>query len=162
MVSQPERQQSSNEWVMLSYRIPREPSTPRIAIWRRLKDLGVVQVGDGLVALPNSERTKEHLEWISAQVLEADGEAIVWVATPSARRDTNRLVDELNHARSDEYQTLLDEISEATSSDQRTIARWRREFRRIDRRDYFGAENGDAVRLAISELVGTPHDRVAP
>lgn len=157
MVTQP----VANEWVMLSYRIPREPSTPRIAVWRRLKDLGVVQVGDGLVALPNSARTKERLEWVSAHVREADGEAIVWVATPSARRDTDRLVEELNEARSNEYRKLLDEIEGSATSDSRTISRWRRELRRIDRRDYFGAEHGDAVRLAINELADTPANRVS-
>lgn len=145
---------------MLSYRMPREPSTPRIAVWRRLKDLGVVQVGDGLVALPSSPRTKERLEWVSVHVREADGEAIVWVATPSARRDTDRLVEELNAARSAEYQTLLEEIKTSATSDTRTIARWRRELRRIDRRDYLGAECGDSVRLLIAELVDTSTDRV--
>ncbi len=40
------------EWVLLSYRLPREPSTPRIAVWRKLKRLGVAQISDGLVALP--------------------------------------------------------------------------------------------------------------
>jgi hypothetical protein len=28
-------------WVLLSYRMPREPSTPRITIWRKLKRLGI-------------------------------------------------------------------------------------------------------------------------
>lgn len=37
--------------MLLSYRLPREPSTPRITEWRKLKRLGVVQISDGLVAL---------------------------------------------------------------------------------------------------------------
>ncbi|MFL6141175.1 MAG: hypothetical protein ACJ72N_04780 [Labedaea sp.] len=49
-------------WVLLSYRIPREPSTPRITIWRKLKRLGVAQISDGLIALPAGARTREHLE----------------------------------------------------------------------------------------------------
>lgn len=138
---------------MLSYRIPREPSTPRIAVWRRLKDLGVAQVVDGLVALPATAHTQEQLEWVSAKVREADGEAIVWVASPSARRDTDRFVVEMTEARNAEYHVLLDEITTSTSADNRTIARWRREHRRIDRRDYFNAELGEAVRLALLDIV---------
>ena len=42
------------QWVLLCYRLPREPSTPRIAVWRKLKRLGVAQLGDGLVALPST------------------------------------------------------------------------------------------------------------
>jgi len=52
----------TDRWVLLVYRMPREPSTPRIAIWRKLKQLGVAQLADGLVALPRDERTQEHLE----------------------------------------------------------------------------------------------------
>ena len=40
------------EWLLLAYRMPREPSTPRIAVWRKLGGLGVAKLGDGLVALP--------------------------------------------------------------------------------------------------------------
>src|SRR5215210_1117522 len=59
-------------WVLLSYRIPREPSTPRIAVWRRLKRLGVAQIGDGLVALPADARTQEQLEWLAEEIAEAN------------------------------------------------------------------------------------------
>ncbi|MFD8246659.1 hypothetical protein [Nocardia sp. NPDC059691] len=34
--------------MMLSYRMPREPSTPRTALWRKLKRLGFGQISDGL------------------------------------------------------------------------------------------------------------------
>ena len=71
-------------WVLLSYRMPREPSTPRIGIWRKLKRLGVAQLSDGLVALPADARTREHLEWIADEVIEAGGAATIWLAPPPA------------------------------------------------------------------------------
>jgi len=55
-------------WVMLSYRLPREPSTARIGVWRKLKRLGVAQIGDGVIALPADARTREHLEWIAQDI----------------------------------------------------------------------------------------------
>ena len=61
------------EWVLLSYRLPREPSTPRIATWRKLKRLGVAQLNDGLVALPDDARTREALEWLAGEIAEAGG-----------------------------------------------------------------------------------------
>jgi hypothetical protein len=45
--------------VLLSYRLPREPSTPRIAVWRRLRRLGVAQLADGVVGLPWDARTQD-------------------------------------------------------------------------------------------------------
>jgi hypothetical protein len=35
------------QWVLLAYRLPREPSAPRLAVWRSLKRLGAAQLLDG-------------------------------------------------------------------------------------------------------------------
>jgi hypothetical protein len=72
----------ADQWVLLAYRVRREPSTPRIALWRKLKRLGVAQLLDGLVALPLDSRNREQLEWIADEVVELGGEASVWIATP--------------------------------------------------------------------------------
>ena len=146
---------------MLSYRIPREPSTPRIAVWRKLKDLGVAQIGDGLVALPHDARTKEHLEWVASSVVEAGGEAIVWIAAPAARRHSRALARDMNEARDAEYDDLLAEIRESPDAGPRSIARWRRQWRKIDRRDHFRAARRDQARLAIATLADQPRSEEA-
>lgn len=168
MVAQPKRSSGgstgakSQEWILLSYRIPREPSTPRIAVWRKLKDLGVAQLGDGLVALPSGPRTREDLEWVAAQVLEAGGEAMVWVATPTARRNSSDISGVMREARTAEYAALAAEIAaERRSAGPRTIARWRRQWRKIDRRDHHGSPGRDEVRQAIAEAAQTPVHLVA-
>src|SRR6266508_2329191 len=74
----------ADPWVLLAYRIPREPSTPRITVWRKLRRLGVVQLVDGLVALPADSRTREQLEWVADQVVEAGGEASIWLGQPGS------------------------------------------------------------------------------
>ena len=43
---------------MLTARMPREPSTPRSTVWRKLRRLGVAQLADGLVALPADARSE--------------------------------------------------------------------------------------------------------
>ncbi|HZG95955.1 MAG TPA: Chromate resistance protein ChrB [Mycobacteriales bacterium] len=67
----------TGDWVLLSYRLPREPSTPRITLWRQLRRLGVAQLGDGLVALPADARTREQLDWAAEAAIEAGGTASV-------------------------------------------------------------------------------------
>src|SRR6266496_4310557 len=62
-------------WVLLAYRLPREPSTPRITLWRQLRRLGVAQIADGVVALPLDARTREQLEWLAEDVVDNGGEA---------------------------------------------------------------------------------------
>src|SRR5260370_40102731 len=72
----------AGDWVLLAYRLPRMPSTPRSAVWRKLKRLGVAWLGDGLVALPADPRTPEQLEWVAEEVTEHGGEATVWLGRP--------------------------------------------------------------------------------
>src|SRR3954453_19843144 len=98
---------------MLAYRVPREPSTPRIAVWRKLRSLGVAQVGDGLVALPEDARTREQLEWVAADVDAAGGTAILWRGEVLSAGDEQHLVAQLQEARAEEYRTLLAEVAQA-------------------------------------------------
>src|SRR5947208_13625524 len=77
-------------WVLLTFRLPREPSTPRITVWRKLRRLGAAQIVDGLVALPLDARTKEQMESIAGEVTEAGGDATIWlghVGTARAERE---------------------------------------------------------------------------
>ncbi len=139
------------EWALLSYRVPREPSTPRIAVWRQLRDLGVAKVGDGLVALPASPRNTERLQWVAGKVIEADGEAIVWNATTLAKRDTKQLMASMEEARNEEYRALLADVAADPSPNKRTIDRWRRAWRAIDKRDHSNASEREPTRAAIAE-----------
>lgn len=148
--------QVPTEWALLSYRIPREPSTPRIAVWRRIKALGAVKVGDGLVALPATAKTTENLEWLAESIIEAAGEAIVWKAS-TARRDSSAMADQMRAERDAEYQAVRDEIRLAARPvDSRSIARWRREVQRIDRRDYFTSPERESTKQAIAGLAAPP------
>ena len=73
---------AQSAWVLLAYRMPREPSTPRIAVWRKLRKLGAVQLVDGLVALPSDPATVEAFDWLADEVIEAGGEAWTFRGDP--------------------------------------------------------------------------------
>ena len=144
------------EWVLLAYRIPREPSTPRIAVWRGLRRLGVAQIGDGLVALPMDARTKEQLEWIGDQITDAGGTATVWMARLDSRRAERALAAGMAAAVSVEYRDVIraakGAAAEAPTARRRTLARLRRELRRIGQRDYFPPAERDEARAAVEAL----------
>src|SRR3989440_9804060 len=91
------------KWVFLLYRLRRDPSTPRIALWRNLRRLGVVQLADGLVALPLDARTKEQLEWLADDVIEAGGEASIWVAEAGSAAQERVLATRMSEAVAAEY-----------------------------------------------------------
>ena len=145
------------EWVLLSYRMPREPSTPRIAVWRKLKRLGVAQLADGLVALPADARTREHLEWLADEVLDAGGTAGIWIAHPASVSQERDLAASMAEARAVEYRAVIAEARGAAGLDegarQSAARRLRAELRRVTRRDYFPPPERERARLAVEALV---------
>src|SRR6266700_1186066 len=93
---------AAEDWVLLAYRLPRVPSTPCSAVWRRLKRLGVAWMGDGLVALPADARTREQLEWIAEEVSDHGGEVPSCPGRPPANLGAV-VVGVVNEAVSEEY-----------------------------------------------------------
>lgn len=143
-------------WVLLAYRLPREPSTPRIAVWRRLRQLGAVQIGDGLVALPHDERTREQLEWLAQFVEDADGEATVWISEPTTAAQHRALAARMKEAVAADYQTVIDAARTARVGDanrhRRTATRLRRTVDRIKSRDFFPPPERHEADRAVAEL----------
>jgi hypothetical protein len=142
--------------VLLCYRVPREPSAPRIAIWRKLKRLGVGQLGDGLAGLPADARTREQLEWVAEEVVEAGGSAGVWLARPATAAQERELAAAMAAARAAEYQAVdaLAAAARDTGGAERaaTLRRLRGELRRISRRDYFPPAAREQARVAVEAL----------
>jgi ChrB-like protein len=143
-------------WVLLAYRLPREPSNPRVAVWRKLERLGVARLGDGLVALPADARTREQLDWLAEEVLEAGGVATVWLATPASAAQEWAIAEAMRAARAAEYRAVSDQARAAAggAAVERTRAarRLRGELRRIARRDFFPPAEREVARAAVDVL----------
>jgi hypothetical protein len=153
---------ADSEWVLLAYRIPREPSTPRISVWRKLRRLGAVQLVDGLVALPASAQNREQFDWLADEIVEAEGEAWTWLATPGSKEQQRALTARMSEAASEEYAALLEETEAALAGDvtpgRRTVERLRRELRRIEARDAFPAKDRARARKSIERLAAISDD----
>jgi len=131
-------------WVLLVYRIPREPSRHRVAVWRKLRDLGAFYLQDGVAALPEDAVTREQLEWLQLRVREAGGEATLWEARPGTVSEEAELVEAFRCSREEAYRTIIAqaerlqrkaEMGGGTLSEQ--LGKLEREFRAERRRDYF-------------------------
>ncbi len=151
------------EWVLLAYRLPREPSTPRIAVWRKLRRLGAVPLVDGLVALPADPTTIEAFDWVAEAVLEAGGEAWTWRAKPGSKGQNAELVERINDAVGEQYHALMADVEAARSEPSwRTADRLRRELHRIQARDHFGAKDAERARRAVERFATVSDDAEAP
>lgn len=143
-------------WVLLAYRLPREPSSPRIALWRKLKRLGVAQLLDGLVALPLDNRNREQLEWLAGDVIQAGGYSTIWTGSLASRAQERELVRAMTEAVARDYRRVIDEADAAFAGGRhkRTLARLRRELQRIRKRDYFPPPERDQAQQAMERLSG--------
>jgi uncharacterized protein YdbL (DUF1318 family) len=144
------------EWVLLAYRLPREPSGPRTTLWRRLKRLGVAQIADGVVALPADARTQEQLEWLAAEVLEASGTAGTWSARPTSAAQERELATAMATARAEEYRQLAEQCTASLDDDlpgrARALRRLRTEWRAVSRRDFFPPPEREHAAAALRRL----------
>jgi polyhydroxyalkanoate synthesis regulator phasin len=151
-------------WVLLAYRLPREPSTPRSALWRKLRRLGAAQVLDGLAAMPLDARTREQLEWLAEDVVEAGGEATIWVGELTSAAQERELAARMAEAVAADYRKLLADAEaarrEGAGSRRRTLARLRRELRRIRARDYFPPPERELAQQALAELTALVEEPV--
>ena len=154
------------EWVLLSYRIPREPSTPRIAVWRKLKRLGVAQIGEGLAGLPADARTLEQLEWLAEEIDDAGGSSTLWRAELTSAAQERGLVAEMAAARAAEYAAIADRAREAqpsigTADSIRMVRSLRRALRQVQRRDFFPPPERDTARAEVAVLARVVLDQPA-
>jgi hypothetical protein len=131
-------------WVLLVYRLPREPSRHRVAVWRKLRDLGALYLQDGVAALPEDAVTREQLEWLQLRVREARGEATLWEGRPGTVAEEAELVESFRHLREEAYRAIIAGAERLRRKAQlgaraplEQLGKLEREFRAEKRRDYF-------------------------
>ncbi len=150
--------------MLLAYRLPRDPSTPRSALWRKLRRLGAVQVLDGLAALPLDARNRELLEWLADEVVESGGEATIWVGELASAAQERDLASRMAESVAAEYRALVADASaareERAGRRRRTLGRLRRELRRIRARDYFPPPERELAQQAVEELAALVEEPV--
>jgi hypothetical protein len=130
--------------VLLVYRLPREPSRHRVAVWRKLRDLGALYLQDGVAALPEDAVTREQMEWLQLRVREAGGEATLWEGRPGTVAEEAELVETFRSSREKAYRAIIAEAERLRRKAQMggggvfaQLGKLEREFRAEKRRDYF-------------------------
>jgi ChrB-like protein len=132
-------------WVLLVYTLPREPSAPRVALWRKLKKLGAVLAHDAVWTLPETPATREQARWLAQEIREAGGDAQVWTARSELPEQDARLVAAFVAQAERDYQIVLRALDDPTRS-HAELARIYRQTRAVD---YFHAPSGELVRARL-------------
>ncbi len=143
----------NQSWVLLIYRIPREPSRHRVAVWRKLKDLGALYLQDGVAALPKDAMTREQLEWLQLRVKEAGGEATLWEGQPNTRAEGKELAEAFRSSREEAYRSIIAAAERIRRKAElggggtllAELGKLEHKFRAERRRDYFRAPSRNAA-----------------
>lgn len=65
-------------WIVFSHSLPSHVhSSPRVALWRRLRGLGAISPTSGIYVLPARQECIEAFQWLAQEVQHAKGEALV-------------------------------------------------------------------------------------
>jgi hypothetical protein len=160
-------------WVLLTYRLPSDSSTARVAVWREVRRSGALHVQRSVVAFPDDDAFRRAVERFRLLVAEAGGETLALLAEPMDKLDASKLTDAWNEARSAEYTELsaecgkfLTEIEHEFAIEKFTLAeldeeeaeldklqRWHERIRSRDIQDAPGAaEAQDSLAQAQQAL----------
>src|SRR5437588_4234701 len=95
-------------WVLLTYKIPREPTAGRASIWRKLKRLGALLMHDAVWVLPATPWTREQLQWLVLEIGELGGEAQLWESRLLVIGQSDGLEDQFQARVDKAYQEIID------------------------------------------------------
>lgn len=157
------------EWLVLVYRVPREPTRLRAAVWRRLKAAGAVYLQGSVAALPVAGRHERALRALRHEILDMGGTALVLRC--DALAGGGDLLDAYNAARDEEYDEIADrcndflaEIRNETSAGHFTYAeleendedlvKLRGWFDKVASRDVLGARHRAAALDGLQACSG--------
>ena len=99
-------------WLILTYKVPPEPTKVRVAIWRRIRGLGAVYLQSGVCILPALGDHGRELRIVQAEIEHAKGEALLFESPCLDARQEAALIERFKHDRDQDYEEFLDKCQD--------------------------------------------------
>ena len=152
-------------WLVFSYSLPsKAQSSPRVALWRRLRRLGAIAPTGGIHLLPDREECLEAFQWLTEEVKQAKGDALVMHVDQFEGLSDADLIERFRQARAADYAELDAQAHELEQSLRARLnpeerARLQEALNRLERRhadlvrvDFFDAPEGSAVASRLARI----------
>lgn len=81
-----------HSWLLFLYKVPHEPSSHRVYVWRKLKRLGAILLHDAAWALPMTPRSLEQFQGLAAEIADLGGDSLLWEARLAIGKQDEALV----------------------------------------------------------------------
>ena len=153
-------------WLLLVHQLPAHPSRARVKAWRRLQEVGAVALRNSVYLLPNTEQTREDLEWIKGEILAMKGQASLFLASSLDSITRDEIIEAFRSARAPDFAELKRKGEAAAAQWERSrhparknIAPFEKTLRSLTERcadieaiDFFGAPGREPARAALRRL----------
>jgi hypothetical protein len=103
---------AATSWLLLTYKVPPEPSKVRVAIWRRIRSLGAVYIQNSICVLPTNTEHQRQLRMVQGDIERAGGEAVVFETVALDAKQEARVVARFKHDREQDYEEFLDKCGD--------------------------------------------------
>ena len=156
----------SDQWFILSYVLPSEPSRKRVLVWRHLRKLGAIYLDTGVWFLPHLPALRPKIDAILAEISELGGRSHSFIANGTDETQGENLRDIYVRARRDEYDDLLQKCDRYLRHVERVIEaaefrfaeveeleedleKRKRWLKQLSERDAFGLEERRTVEACL-------------
>jgi hypothetical protein len=138
------------QWLLLVYRIPREPTSSRVYVWRKLKQLGAISVQDAIWVLPATPRTREQFQWLASEIVELQGDVSLFQSEVVFANSGPTLREQFETPVRDSYQDILVALKRRKPD----LAALSKKYQQTKEQDYFHCELEEQVRKKLLVLSG--------
>src|SRR5215472_15090257 len=134
-----------SSWLLLLFSLPTNRNTERVAVWRRLKKMGAVQIKTSTYLLPGEPAQYEQFQWLAQQIRDYGGDSTLVRAQEIEGLSKEKVVAMFNDARAKDYaqlrkplQTFIARRKKMDADDAvAELERLTRQFREIRKVDFF-------------------------
>lgn len=98
---------TTQNWLLLTYKVPPEPARKRVALWRRLKGMGAVYLQNGVCILPKTDDHVRRLKMLENEIAGMGGESVILETVALDRSQEEKVVARFKADRDEEYREYL-------------------------------------------------------
>jgi len=145
-------------WLLLLYSLPAHRNTERVAVWRRFKKIGALQLTTSTYLLPDQPAHYEHFQWLTKLLRDSGGEATLVRVREIEGLPNEKLVEMFNAAREKEYAVIskalrnLERRKKARGDLTGELERLTRQFRETRAIDFFNSSRGQEIEMQLQKI----------
>ena len=157
----------SASWLLLLFSLPTNRNTERVAVWRRLKKIGALQIKTSTYLLPDETAQYEQFQWLAQQIRDYGGDSTLVRAQEIEGLTQDKVIAMFNDARAKDYADLRKALQsfikrrnkmegEQAASE---LERLTKQFRGTREVDFFDSARGHDVAMLLRRAEGPKRSR---